>query len=138
MLLKRVAEIVQLIIRMHGRHNRHLARTTHHRPHQVGAAAVAVDNVRPELVHQVAHRARRAERVMPLDHADVDAALARLIRKRACAERKQHDFVPPAQAGDHIHNVGFGAAHVAAAHNMHDSQGTTPPDKAGNTRVSIP
>ena len=60
MLLERIAEIVQLIIRMHGRHDRHLARAAYHRPHQIGATAVAVDNVRPELVHQVAHRARRA------------------------------------------------------------------------------
>ena len=122
MLLERVAEVVQLVIRVHGRHDRHPAAAAHHRAHQVGAAAVAVDDIRPELVHQVAHRARRAERVMPLDHAHVNAALTRLVRKRARAEGQQHDLVALGQPGHHIHNMGLGAAHVAAAHHMHHSQ----------------
>ena len=126
-LFERIAEIVELIIRVHGRQHRDMAAAAHHRAHQVGAAAVAVDDVGFKLVHQVAHRARGGERIAFLDHAHVDAALARLIRKRACAKGNQHHFIAHGKSGDGIHNLGLGAAHVAAAHHLHHSQNRVPP-----------
>ena len=122
MLLERTAEVVQTIVRVHGRQNGHLAAAAHHRAHQIRAAAVAVDDVRLKLIHQIAHGVRRAERVVPLDDAHINTALPRLVRKRAVAERKQHDLVALGKACHHIHNVGLCAANVAAAHHMHHSQ----------------
>ena len=45
-----------------------------------------MDDVRLKLVNQLAHLARRAERVVPLNHTHINAALARLICKRTGAE----------------------------------------------------
>ena len=122
-LLERVAQIVEPVIRVDSRQHGYAARPAHDRAHQVGAAAVAVDDIRLELVDQITHGVRRAQRVVPLNDAHVNAAFARLVRKRAGAERNEHHLAPLGKAGHHIHNVGFGAANVAAAHHMHHAQG---------------
>ena len=121
-LLERTAEVVQTVVRMHGRYDGDVAAAPHHRAHQVRAAAVAVDDVRLELVHQIAHGPRRAERIVPLDDAHINTPFSRLVRKRTGPERDQHDVVRPAQSGYGIHNLGLGAANVASAHHMHHSQ----------------
>ena len=126
-LLERTAEVVQPIIRVHGRDDRHLTAAAHHGSHQVGTAAVAVNNVGLERIYQVAHGPCRAERIVPLDHAHINAALARFIRKRTCTERDEHHIVIAVESGHGIHNLGLGAAYIAAAHYMHDSQSQIPP-----------
>ena len=126
-LLERTAEVVQPVIRVHGRHDGNMTAAAHHGAHQVGTAAVAMDNVGFERIYQVAHGSCRAERIVPLDHAHINAALACFIRKRTRAERDEHDLVIAAQSGHGIHNLGLGAAYIAAAHYMHDSQSQIPP-----------
>lgn len=69
----------------------------------------------------------RAEWIVPLDHAHINAAFARFIRKRTCAERDEHYIVIAVESGHGIHNLGLGAAYIAAAHYMHDSQSQIPP-----------
>ena len=126
-LLERTAEVVQPVIRVHGRDDRHLTAAAHHGSHQVGTAAVAVNYIGLERIYQVAHGPCRAERIVPLDHAHINAALARFIRKRTCAERDEHHIVIAVESGHGIHNLGLGAAYIAAAHYMHDSQSQIPP-----------
>ncbi len=47
--------------------------------------------------------------------------------KRAGAERDEHHIVIAVESGYGIHNLGLGAAYIAAAHYMHDSQSQIPP-----------
>ena len=118
-------QIVEPVIAVDRRYDRHAERRAEQRRRQIGAAAVAADEIEPAGANVSLRRAKLRKKTAGERFAG-DAALARVVGEHAAAQTQKLCLAGFVQLAEQPEHMGARAPGVAAADEMYGFHGGPP------------